>query len=209
MILLMKKLRLVPLVACAAAGLLALKLFGLLTTGNYLFGSPRTAQAETVPAPLMAEPATARPPERLLPAYQLRRSWSQDMLDYPDVTGAVVKPEEREPGAAAMPAPPVDPKVPVSVPKSRGAAEVLDLDKLQASPGERAVLESLNARRQELEARARELDVRDSLLKSAEKKIEARLAELREVEGRVNAAAQKKDNAEAARFKGLVTMYEN
>ena len=48
------------------------------------------------------------------------------------------------------------------------------------SAGERAVLESLQQRRQELETRAREIEVRDSLLKAAEKRIEQRLQELKE-----------------------------
>jgi hypothetical protein len=43
--------------------------------------------------------------------------------------------------------------------------------------GERAVLESLQQRRQELETRSRELEVRDSLLRAAEKRIEQRLQE--------------------------------
>jgi flagellar motility protein MotE (MotC chaperone) len=77
------------------------------------------------------------------------------------------------------------------------------------SPGERAVLESLAQRRQELEARAREIDVRDSLLKAAEKRIEQRLQELKELEARVNGAVSKKDEEEAGKFKSLVGMYEN
>ena len=75
--------------------------------------------------------------------------------------------------------------------------------------GERAVLESLQQRRQELEARSRELEVRDSLLKAAEKRIEARLQELKEMEARVTGIEKKKDEEEAGKFKSLVTMYEN
>ena len=77
------------------------------------------------------------------------------------------------------------------------------------SGAERAILERLQERRQELDTRARELDIRESLIKAAEKRIDARLAELKEVEGRIVAETQQKDEAEAARFKGLVTMYEN
>jgi flagellar motility protein MotE (MotC chaperone) len=51
--------------------------------------------------------------------------------------------------------------------------------------------------------------VRDSLLKAAEKRIERRLQELRELEARINGATAKKDEEEAAKFKTLVTMYEN
>ncbi len=77
------------------------------------------------------------------------------------------------------------------------------------SGAERAILERLQERRQELDTRARELDIRESLIKAAEKRIDARLAELKEVEGRITTETQQKDAAEAARFKGLVTMYEN
>jgi len=52
------------------------------------------------------------------------------------------------------------------------------------------------------------MDVRDSLLKAAEKRIEMRLQELKELEARLNGAATKKDEAEAAKFKSLVSMYE-
>ena len=75
--------------------------------------------------------------------------------------------------------------------------------------GERAVLESLQQRRQELETRSRELEVRDSLLRAAEKRIEQRVQELREMEARVTGVEKKKDDEEAAKFKSLVSMYEN
>ena len=83
------------------------------------------------------------------------------------------------------------------------------MPKPQLSAGERAVLESLQQRRQELETRAREMEVRDSLLKAAEKRIEQRLQELKETEARLTGVAGKKDEAEAAKFKSLVSMYEN
>ena len=53
-------------------------------------------------------------------------------------------------------------------------------DQTQAvSPSERAILERLQARRQELETRAREIDIRESLLKAAEKRIESRVEEMK------------------------------
>jgi flagellar motility protein MotE (MotC chaperone) len=84
-----------------------------------------------------------------------------------------------------------------------------DIVKPGLSPGERAVLESLQQRRQELEARAREMDVRESLLKAAEKRIEQRLQELKQTEARITGITGKKDEEEAAKFKSLVSMYEN
>src|SRR6185312_7999499 len=76
------------------------------------------------------------------------------------------------------------------------------------SPSERAILERLQARRQELEARARDIAIRESLLKAAEKRVEARVEELKAVESRITVTSQQKNEAEAMRFKGIVTMYE-
>ena len=82
-------------------------------------------------------------------------------------------------------------------------------NKPRPSPAERALLERLSERRQELDKRARELDIREGLIGEAEKRIGAHLAEIKQGEAQLVTAAEKKDEAEAARFKGLVTMYEN
>jgi len=103
---------------------------------------------------------------------------------------------------------------PVTVPGKDGkppaGGTVIPTDGTPAPSGaERAILERLAERRQELDARARELDIRQGLIEAAEKRVEAKLAELKQVESQISVAAEKKDQAEAARFKGLVTMYEN
>ena len=77
------------------------------------------------------------------------------------------------------------------------------------SGAERAILERLQERRQELDARARELDIRESLIQGAEKRMDAQLTELRDTEARIKAETQQKDDAEAARLKSLIIMYEN
>lgn len=74
------------------------------------------------------------------------------------------------------------------------------------SGAERAILERLVERRQELEARARELELRENLLKAAEKNLEAKLGALKTQEA--GASGQRANEAEQARFKGLITMYE-
>ncbi len=76
------------------------------------------------------------------------------------------------------------------------------------SAAERAILERLQERRQELDKRARELDIREGLIAEAEKRIDSRLSEIKEAKAALAVASQQKDEAEAARFKGLVTMYE-
>ena len=102
------------------------------------------------------------------------------MFSYPgDVTGSIqtTKPAEKaahgKGGGRAEKKPPPEP-----APESKAAAgTAIALDQPQsASAGERALLERLQERRQELDARARELDLRESMLKAAEKKIEIQAA---------------------------------
>jgi flagellar motility protein MotE (MotC chaperone) len=76
------------------------------------------------------------------------------------------------------------------------------------SAAERAILERLQERRQELDKRARELDIREGLLADAEKRVDSKLTQIKEGQAQLTVAEQKKDEAEAARFKGLVTMYQ-
>jgi hypothetical protein len=63
----------------------------------------------------------------------------------------------------------------------------------------------LQQRRQELEKRARELDIREGLIADAEKRVESKLLQIKESQQQLVVATQKKDEAETARFKGLVT----
>jgi flagellar motility protein MotE (MotC chaperone) len=239
-----RSLRLVPLVVAAAASLFVLKAFGLIVAGRDSFGSAQPAYAQSSDK-TAAEPSASRgkadrqggpadrsglPAEGALPAP--RKSWMQEVFDYPEYTGGVAaNPGEKGGAPAAAKAAPAEPRpssgdakpaagetkakpgepkpAPADAKAGGGAPTAFDVDHPPPSAGERAVLESLNQRRQELEARARELDVRENLLAATEKRIEARLAEIKGAEARINATVHKKDEAETARFKGLVSMYEN
>jgi flagellar motility protein MotE (MotC chaperone) len=77
------------------------------------------------------------------------------------------------------------------------------------SASERAILERLQERRQELDTRQRELDMRESLLRATERRLEQRANELRELEGRITSLEQRRDEAEQTRFRGVVSMYES
>jgi flagellar motility protein MotE (MotC chaperone) len=135
----------------------------------------------------------------------VKQSWAQEMLNFPggktqdsDITGSVSAKKEE-------PAKPV-----VAAPDAAPPTTVAPVEQIpQVSPAERAILERLQSRRQELEARAREIDIRESLLKAAEKRIEGRVDELKGVEAGIKTANDQKSEVDAARFKGIVTMYEN
>ena len=130
-----------------------------------------------------------------------KKSWAQENLNFPanredpDITGST----HGAPKEAPKPAAPDT--------KSEGAA-VKEEVQPQISASERAILERLQSRRQEIEARQREIDIRESLLKSAEKRIENKVEEMKAVETRISATQAEQKAAEAQRMKGLVTMYE-
>ena len=180
-----RNIRVIPVVLVAIFSLAVLKVAGLVLDGGYVFDY--TPQ-------------------------QTKRSWAQDNLNFPgredvDITGST----HGEPKAAAKEAAPKEEAPKPAAPDSKPDGVVYHPEENQqpVSPSERAILERLQERRTELEARARELDMRESLIKAAEKRLEGRLAELKDLEARVNAALQIKDEGEATRFKNLVTMYQN
>jgi flagellar motility protein MotE (MotC chaperone) len=173
-----RDIRVIPVVLVAVAGLAVLKVAGLVIDGGYVFDY---------------QPGSTKP------------SWAQENLNFPsgnkpdasDITGSVEKPKE-EPAKPAVAAPEAKPDGKVIYPEQTAPV----------SASERAILERLQSRRQELEARAREIDIRESLLKAAEKRIETKVEELKAVESRISTATEQKNEAEAARFKGIITMYE-
>jgi flagellar motility protein MotE (MotC chaperone) len=193
-----RHLRLIPVVALAAGALFLLKVSAIVVEGGYTLIASRTALAQGFGEGQSAKNFELPPPAALddtpAPRGDRARSWVRDIYA-PEYTGSVAaKPDDAPAPNGAAPA---------------ETATASDVVKPSLSPGERAVLESLQQRRQELETRAREMDVRDNLLKAAEKRIELRLQELKELEARLTGAATKKDEAEAGKFKSLVSMYEN
>jgi len=133
---------------------------------------------------------------------QIKKSWAQENLNFPtgredsDITGST----HGAPKEAPKPAAPET--------KPEGTVVKMDEAQPQVSASERAILERLQSRRQEIEARQREIDIRESLLKSAEKRIENKVEEMKAVESRISATQAEQKAAEAQRMKGLVTMYE-
>ena len=184
-----RDIRVIPVVLVAIFGLAVLKVAGLVIDGGYVFN--------------------------FQPSQPAKRSWAQDNLGYPgggpkpdpveapgsfraDITGSVKKEEAPKPAAPATEAP-----------KPDGVVVFPDQNPQTVSASERAILERLQARRQELEQRAREIEIRESLLKSAEKRIEGRVDEMKATEAKISSVNGQKAEQDAARFKGIITMYEN
>jgi flagellar motility protein MotE (MotC chaperone) len=75
------------------------------------------------------------------------------------------------------------------------------------SKSEMAVLESLASRRKDLDTRTRELGLRENLLKAAEKRVEARITELKTIESRIEGELKKRDDFRNNQYQRLVKMY--
>ncbi|MDF1721310.1 MAG: hypothetical protein P1U65_11610 [Minwuia sp.] len=77
------------------------------------------------------------------------------------------------------------------------------------SPPEIALLENLARRRDEIESRARALDVRENLLEATENRIDEKIATLQSLEQRIAAFVERHDAAETEQMKRLVKVYES
>src|SRR5258707_11507859 len=138
-----RDIRVIPVVLVAIFGLAVLKVAGLVIDGGYVFDYQ------------VSQPA--------------KRSWAQDNLGYPssakadtvDITASVKKEEKKE--EAPKPAAPA-----TDAPKPDGVVLFPHQNPHSVSPSERAILVRLQARRHALEPRARQLAIRENLLKSAD-----------------------------------------
>jgi flagellar motility protein MotE (MotC chaperone) len=224
-----QELRLIPIAVLACACLLALKALDLALGGSALIAGDNAPRIDTGRSIIRATGDVPQPSSSML-------SWASQMFNFPDgsgataaptriaapspadrgsldITGSVTEPAKKSEAPAKADAAKADaakPDAAKPAPDAKPPGTVIPLDNPgQPSGAERAILERLAQRRQELDTRARELDIRESLIKAAEKRIEGQLAELKETEGRIKVETEKKNEALAARFNGLVTMYEN
>jgi flagellar motility protein MotE (MotC chaperone) len=224
----MKTLRVLPLAILAVSALLAVKMLAVVTGEAPVFGVAEAA-AEGAAAPPPTDPlADIEPaPTPELPGVAL------DVTDIVDIDAALGLPAaaggdhgesaEADAGHEAA-APEGEAVADTEEPAAEGHGEAAepaaaeaeappqDMGEIfPASASEASVLESLSARRQDLERRASELDLRESLLAAAEARIEGRIAELRTLEdptgtGAAGVSAAPAEPAE--QLAGLVTMYQ-
>ena len=206
--------RLIPIVLLATIALFGLKVSGLVFDGGYTLGERidrhnehglTITTADSVPAyPKIVLAGESSAPAAPAP----KQPWAQEMFNFnkpaaDDVTGSV--PESKPAGEALK----TSDKAPAPTKvEAAGLSATIEPGHIN-SAGERAILESLQGRRKELDARSRDLDMRESLLKAAEKRVEAKVAELKDVEARVKSEMGTRDQQEEKRFKGIISMYEN
>jgi flagellar motility protein MotE (MotC chaperone) len=190
--------RLLPAVILGAMGLLALKMLAWMA-------EPYPGK---VPAPQPITSAALPKPEKevwgLAKVTAHARSPDIQYRD-PETTGSVPAPDPKKEAEKAE-----------AAAKEEAARAANPLNKAgvmngvaaPVSPAERALLERLGERREAIDARMRELEMRERLLDTAEKKLDSRVGDLKELETKAGGPASKQAGEEAKAIKNLVIMYE-
>jgi flagellar motility protein MotE (MotC chaperone) len=117
--------------------------------------------------------------------------------------------------ALTNPAPRPDPKTTGNVDEDTALEAKSPNGELRVAPpaapvssAERALLERLGQRREEWREKGKDLEMRERLLENAERKLESRINELKQIESKAEAQAAKRGDTEDGALRNLVTMYE-
>jgi flagellar motility protein MotE (MotC chaperone) len=202
----MNRVRLLPIVIVAASGLFVLKTADFVTSGQTLF-----SQA----------PARKITREEDLPQFAralARHRFIPPAAEEAEITGSVPAKKDDAKKDDVTKAEADDKKPPMTVQaqaqaQARAAGQVQNTPPVQplpqnASASERAILERLQERRGAIDDRAKELELRENMLKAAERKVDGRLGELKEVEDRISAGARAEKEEADKQMKTIVIMYE-
>ena len=176
-----------------------------------------TVRPAAKPAPAPAARAKAAPAD---PRRSTARPWSRLRLFPVMLTVAVLAlgfkvtdlfsgpghkaPEIAIGAAIAQPKPPTpDPSA-----KKEDEEDAEVGGKTDFTRAEVELLQQLSERRAELDKREKDIELRDNLLRATEKRIEEKIAELKKIEGRIDALLKKHDEQEEQRLQSVVKIYE-
>jgi flagellar motility protein MotE (MotC chaperone) len=202
------RLRVVPLTILAAALMIGIKIGEVLDTASAVLGvpaahaaadaKPQAVKATGAPKPLTpplpksaaAGPTAAPAPVAAVPSPA--PATNGDQAPQGDANNSVMPPPPA-PEAPTVPPPPAPPK---RDPSTFTKAEI-DL------------LQNLAARRDELDKRAKDIEMRENLLNATAKKVDDKIAELKQIESKIQALIKEHDTQDEQSLKSLVKVYEN
>ena len=90
-----------------------------------------------------------------------------------------------------------------------GAATLLSKDPTLLTQAEIDLLQQLAERREQIEARARELDLREGLLKAAEDRIGKKIQDMKALQVTISSLIKKHNTQQDAKLNSLVKIYQN
>ena len=151
-----------------------------------------------------AQASSNQPPRQAVP------QMGQTQPQKPTQPSAQSQPQQQAQAPAAAPkkdsgAKPTDSAAGAKAPQKDGASEA---DVSGMSSSEIDVLQKLAGRREDLDQRNRELDMREGLLKAAETRIDKKITELKTLQTSIDALIKKHSEQEEAKMSSLVKIYE-
>lgn len=193
---LVSRVRILPLTILAVALLLGLKIGALWEGRGELFVTAAGAQQATgqpMPVTPRQAPAETARPQQLAQAPSQAPSQAQGEAPKAEMPKAEVGKGE----------------APANTAGSSTIKSLADRDPTTFTRSEIELLANLAQRRDQLEQRSRELDLRESLMAAAEKRIDERIAELKKLEASIRQTVQQYDQQEEKNLQSLVKVYEN
>jgi flagellar motility protein MotE (MotC chaperone) len=200
-----RTIRLLPVVVCATAALLAFKSIGLMTQGGYvLTGVGEAVAAGPEPAGEAGAVQLIDPTAEDSSPTLADRAPTVDPTDIAGTHGLAEGGEEAEDpiGANAVET------GHAASPQVVADEQSEPLDAMGGGATERSLLERLAERRTELDAYAAELEMRADLIEAAEKRIEERAATMEALEAQIASLVEARKAAEEELVTGIVAMYE-
>jgi flagellar motility protein MotE (MotC chaperone) len=178
--------RLIPAVIGVGAILLILKAGGLAVSAQAQTAAPQKAPAAAPAAPAApVKPAAAAKPVAPAP-----------------------KPAGADPLAAIDAALPIPPSKPASAGQANSTSPLAsDLDGTGVSAAEMDVLSSLSDRRDSLDERQRQLELRAQTIAAAEKRVDGKITDLKTLLAKIETLLGQRDQMEAAQLDSLVKIY--
>jgi flagellar motility protein MotE (MotC chaperone) len=191
------RVRILPLTILAVALLLGLKIGALWQGRAELFVTPAGAQqGQPTQTPMQQAQAQAQRASAQQPPAQQAPTPLTPAPAQTAQTPPAAAPAQQQPGQ----------------PGARPSSSVQSLAEKDPTTFTRAeidLLANLAQRRDQIEQRAREVDLRESLLAAAEKRLDDRIAEIKKLEASVKQIVQQYDKQEEQNLQGLVKVYEN
>jgi flagellar motility protein MotE (MotC chaperone) len=126
----------------------------------------------------------------------------------PAPTSASQAPADQAPSGDTAPANPEVTQPPVAS-SALSSRPIPSGEPVNYTPAELEVLQKLSARRDELDARAKEMQMREDMAKAAEARLAKKLAEMKQVQSTIEALLRKYDEQEDAKMRSLVKIYES
>ena len=193
--------RLLPLIAVAIGGVLAMKAVGAFEGAPHFLKEAKARAETTAPGDPSGKPSKAKPGQAPA-ASPLANAAADGLAPSAQPAGSAPPPP---PGISPAPAPELvkASTAPVCAPTAAELAKEAGL-----SPAELRVLQSLQARRGQLDQREQAIQTELALLQAAEVKVDAKIKSLNDLKAQVQGLMGEADEKAQAEVDRLVRIYE-